>query len=69
MHRQVRMLIHRFKHILSSAAIRAFPIVWQLFKRSADRNAILRITYRWIINITADSAFPFLHRRTSVLVK
>ena len=53
----------RFKVFLSYAAKRAHPIIGYIFECSSRLNAIIRITYFGIVNVSAYFANVLLHSR------
>ena len=55
------------KLVFANAAFRAFPIIRQILKQSAGRNALVRITHCLVINIAANFTTPFCHFYTPIL--
>lgn len=54
-------LFHYLKYILTQSADRTYPVIRDVFKGSARRDAAVRITHLRIINIAARAALIFFH--------
>jgi hypothetical protein len=54
-------LCHRLEHVLAHTTFGADPVVRQVLKRRARRDASIWIADLWIIDVTACQTFPFLH--------
>ena len=57
----LRLHLYHFKIILAHAAIRAFPVIGNVIPASARCNAILWPALRFVVDKSANNAFPAFH--------
>jgi hypothetical protein len=53
---QTLLIYHRLEFLLAGAAIRAYPVVRQIFERGAGPNAIGRVSHGGVVYVTAQEA-------------